>query len=53
MFVIKRSKIRELLEVLEGDSLRPRLERGGEQEITFVKDAIKQANYQVGSMMRL
>ncbi|KAI7815667.1 Odorant receptor Or17 [Rhyzopertha dominica] len=46
MFVIKRSKIRELLEVLEGDSLRPRLERGGEQEITFVKDAIKQANYQ-------
>lgn len=47
LFIIKRSKINELLEALEGEEMRPRVERGGPEEVVYVKNAIRQTNFQV------
>lgn len=47
MFLIKRKKICELLDALEDGLMLPNMERGGQQEFVFIKNAIQQANLQV------
>ncbi|KAI7815665.1 Odorant receptor Or15 [Rhyzopertha dominica] len=46
MFLIKRKKICELLDALEDGLMLPNMERGGQQEFVFIKNAIQQANLQ-------